>query len=156
MIYVFDTNIFIIIGHYYPNQFPSFWERLKKYINEEKITSTREVLNELKNRNEKEFMVEFINDYKHIFTIPTSGELSFVSEIFKIPHYQQIVHEKQRLKGTPVADPFVIAAAKVKSGCVVTQESFKENAARIPNICNHFGIDCIDMEEFMHREQWTF
>ena len=46
--------------------------------------------------------------------------------------------QQERLKGKPVADPFVIAKAK------------------IPNVCNHFGILCINLDGFMEKENWTF
>jgi len=64
--------------------------------------------------------------------------------------------KKERLQGNPVADPFVIAKAKVLNGCVVTQEKYKENAAKIPNVCKHFEILCIDLEKFMENENWKF
>ena len=37
--------------------------------------------------------------------------------------------------GTPVADPFIIAKAKANGLSVVTQEVYRENAHKIPNIC---------------------
>ncbi|MCZ6821218.1 MAG: DUF4411 family protein [Calditrichaeota bacterium] len=63
---------------------------------------------------------------------------------------------KQRLKGTPVADPFVIASARIRQACVVTEEGKKKNAARIPNVCEYFGVDCTNLEGFMERERWRF
>lgn len=42
---------------------------------------------------------------------------------------------------------------------ISTREVFNElqpNAAKIPNVCAHFKIPCIDLEEFMHRQGWTF
>ena len=55
-----------------------------------------------------------------------------------------------------MADPFVIARAKILSGCVVTEEKFKEGAAKIPNICKHFNIECIELKDFMVRQEWQF
>ena len=60
------------------------------------------------------------------------------------------------LKGLPVADPFVIAAAKVHGGCVITDESFKKGAARIPTICTEFEVECINIEQFLNRENLKF
>jgi hypothetical protein len=79
-----------------------------------------------------------------------------VAEIFRISHFQGLIGQKQRLKGDPVADPFVIACAKVRGGSVVTEEQFKPNAAKIPNVCQHFNVPCIDLEEFMHQQKWSF
>ena len=44
----------------------------------------------------------------------------------------------------------------VEGRTVVTMESLKPNAARIPNICEHFGVRCMDLEEFMEAEGWKF
>jgi hypothetical protein len=82
--------------------------------------------------------------------------LAFVAEIFSVPHFQQLVSEQQRLKGVPVADPFVIAMAKIRCGCVVTEEVKKPGAARIPNVCEHFGIACCNIEAFMEAKEWQF
>lgn len=100
-----------------------------------------------------------------MFSTPTGAELLFVAEIFRIRHFQGLIGAQQRLKGTPVADPFVIACAKVNQATVVTEEGWqrggkslvlKPNAAKIPNVCAHFKIPCIDLEEFMHQQGWTF
>ncbi len=71
-------------------------------------------------------------------------------------HFQAMVRKQERLKGKHVADPFVIARAKVFNACVVTQEKKTDKAAKIPNVCDHFGIDCINIEGFMEKENWTF
>ena len=71
-------------------------------------------------------------------------------------HFQSMIRRQERLQGKPVADPFVIARAKVSGAWVVTQEKNIENAAKIPNVCDHFGISCINLEGFMEKENWTF
>jgi hypothetical protein len=100
-----------------------------------------------------------------MISTPTGAELLFVAEIFKIRHFQGLIGAQQRLKGTPVADPFVIACARINQATVVTEEGWqhagkslalKPNAAKIPNVCAHFKIPCIDLEEFMHQQGWTF
>lgn len=60
------------------------------------------------------------------------------------------------MQGKPVADPFVIAKAKVVEGIVVTQEEYKPNAAKIPNICEELAVSCVNVEGFMEKEQWRF
>jgi len=93
---------------------------------------------------------------KELFTTPSVPELQFVAEIFRIPHFQTLIGEKQRLVGTPVADPFVIACAKIRCGAVVTEERRKPNAAKIPNVCEHFSVPCMNLEEFMQKQSWSF
>lgn len=77
-------------------------------------------------------------------------------QILAIRHFQTLIGGKELLKGTPVADPFVIAAARIKKGSVVTQEKRKPNAAKVPNICDHFQIPCVDLGEFMEQQGWSF
>jgi hypothetical protein len=40
---------------------------------------------------------------------PTGQEMEHVAEIFKVPHFRQLIGQKQQLKGLPVADPFLVA-----------------------------------------------
>ena len=63
---------------------------------------------------------------------------------------------QSRLTGIPCTDPFVIAKAKFVDGCVATEEKQKKNAAKIPNVCERFEIDCTNLQGFMEREGWTF
>lgn len=156
MVYIFDTNSFIVISHYFPERFPTFWKQLDDYILGGRILSVREVFNELNNNSSKPHLLEWMKKNKDIFLIPSHSEMTFVNSIFQVPHFQYLVSAKQRLKGTPVADPFVIASAKIKGACVVTEEYKKKNAARIPNICDHFEIDCTNIEGFMRMESWEF
>ncbi len=156
MIYIFDTNSFIVLGHYFPDRFPSFWERFNAAIAEGDIVSVREVFKELEGRGNRPHLQKWIESNKEIFLIPSPEEMKFVGEIFKVPHFRDLVTQKQRLKGTPVADPFVIAAAKIRNGWVVTEEEKKENAAKIPNVCEHFGIECTNLEGFMALQKWMF
>ena len=47
-------------------------------------------------------------------------------------------------------------AQAVRSGTVVTLERAKPNAAKIPNVCAHFGVPCLDFEGFLHENGWSF
>lgn len=156
MVYVFDTSSFIVIGHYYPEQFPSFWDKFNWAVDTGKIISAREVFRELDQEASVDHLADWIKRHKNIFTIPDTAATQFVSTIFSIPHFQALVNEKNRLAGRPCADPFVIALAKVIKGCVVTEEKEKPNAAKIPNVCRHFGVDCTNLQGFMERESWSF
>ena len=82
--------------------------------------------------------------------------MQFISAIFSIQHFQTLVRVQSRLEGHPCADPFIIAKAEFIDGCVVTEETLKPNAAKIPNVCERFEIDCTNLQGFMEREGWTF
>lgn len=156
MIYVFDTSSFIVIGHYFPNSFPTFWEQFDAAVADGRIVSVREVLNELKRGDSPAHLASWVSSNKGIFLTPTEEETQVVADIFSVSHFRQIVTARQLLRGTPVADPFLVASAKAKGGCVVTQEKVKKNAARIPNVCDHLGVRWTDLEGFMEAEHWRF
>ncbi len=154
-LYVFDTCSIRVLGNYYPQRFPSFWENFDRAIEAGLVVSTREVYRELQVQASG-WLLDWIKEHRDLFRTPGQREQEFVAEIFRVPHFRTLVGQEQLLKGNPVADPFVIAAAKVQGGCVVTQEVNKPNAAKIPNICNHFGIPCCNMEGFLEQNGWTF
>lgn len=156
MVYVFDSSSFIVIGHYFPDNFPSFWQRFDYAISERQIVSVREAYLELDTRATRQHLLDWVNRNKEIFLVPSPEETQFVAEIFSVRHFQQLINEKHRLTASPVADPFIVASAKVRNACVVTEESFKKNSARIPNVCDHYGIEWVTIQGFMDKEQWRF
>lgn len=156
MFYVFDTNSFIVMGHYYPQQFPSFWNKFDQAVNVGKIISVREVFRELDREASAPHLSHWVEHHRSIFTTPNAAATQFVGTIFSVPHFQALVSEKNRLAGRPCADPFIIAWAKVTNSCVVTEEKERPNAPKIPNVCRHFGVDCTNLQGFMEREGWSF
>ena len=154
--FVFDTGSFIVLGHYYPAQFPSFWEQFNGSVKTGLVVSCREVHRELTGHGSSAHLQAWIKTNKHIFHPPDPQESAFVAQVFAVPHFGQLVTQKQQLKGSPVADPFVIASAKIRNATVVTEELFKPNAAKIPNVCSHFGVPCMTLEKFLQTQNWTF
>ena len=155
MAYVFDTNSFRVLGNYYPGQFPTFWSQFNQAVTDGKIISVKEVHRELESQVQPP-LSDWIEDRKGIFIPPIATETRFITDIFSIQHFQTLVSVQSRLTGIPCADPFVIAKAKFIDGCVVTEEKLKQNAAKIPNVCERFEIDCTNLQGFMEREGWTF
>lgn len=84
------------------------------------------------------------------------SKLEAVRAILAIRAFQQLIGKKQRLRGWPVADPFLIARAMVTGAVVVTEEKRKGNAAKIPNVCEHFNVDYMTLEDLMAEEGWQF
>lgn len=156
MKYIFDSGPLIdMFRHYYPERFPSLWEKFDALVSKGEIISVREVCNEIEDKEDA--LAHWAKDQKDILFLPsTVDELRFVSNIFEIRHFQAMIRKQEQFQGKPVADPFVIARAKISNCSVVTTEIFKDNAAKIPNVCKHFSIPCINLEEFMEKESWTF
>ena len=155
MIYVFDTNSLSELNAYYPDIFKSLWNQLDELVAAGEVISTREVYSEL-NRSGLEHAIKWAAANPGLFTVPSVKETAFVATIFKVPHFQMLIDQKAQLRGTPVADPFVIACAYAHQGTVVTQEKLKPNAAKIPNVCAHFKVPCIDLKGFMVAHSWSF
>lgn len=154
--YVFDTMVLSQqFRFYYRLRFPTLWAKFETMVFEERITSTREVRRELENSNDLSILKD-IKKYIELFPIPTHMEESFVGKIFVVPHFRHNIPQKTLLKGGRNADPWLIARAATIDGIVVTNEKFRDHAAGIPNICEHFDIKYLSFEDFMEKENWTF
>lgn len=155
MIYVFDTNSFSELNAYYPDIFKSFWDKFNAMVAAGAVTSTREVKTEL-NRSGLAHIMDWAKANGEVFTTPNGQETAFVGKILTVKHFQALIDTKAIQRGTPVADPFVIARAHICKGTVITQEKLKPNAAKIPNVCEHFKISCTDLQGFMRAQKWSF
>ena len=81
---------------------------------------------------------------------------AFVGQIYSVAHFQANIEKQKLFKGGRNADAFIVARAFAVGGTVVTMERLKANAAKVPNICEHFKIPYLDLEGFMEREGWEF
>ncbi len=154
--YVFDTSpLSTLFKNYYRRRFPSLWERFDALVGRGMIVSTREVRRECLD-GPVEGLREWAGAQEEFFAIPNAAEGAFVAKTYSVPHFQQNIEQRKLLKGGRNADPFVIAKAAVEGRYVVTIEEYKPNGAKIPNICRHFGVDCLSLEEFMEQEGWSF
>jgi len=157
MPYVIDSNSIAALSHYYPKRFPTFWALFDAAVDSAEVISVREVSNELDNHTFLQpWLAEWLKQHKSMFRIPSAEETEFVGEIFKVKNFQSLVGEKQTLRGSPVADPFVIACAKVAGRIVITQEVKKDGGAKIPNVCDHFKIGWTNLEGFLADKDWEF
>ncbi len=155
--YVFDSNVFIdLFNNYYESRFPTLWENFYELVLSGKVISVREVKNELESYFPNDRLKEWVTENKQLFELPNEVEISYVKDIFKVEHFRSLIETKKILKGKPVADPFLIVKAKVIGGYVVTQEKYKENSAKIPNICEYLEVPVINLEGFMENENWKF
>jgi len=131
------------------------WEKFDALVDEERLVSVREVFNEISSTEDS--LATWAKEQKDkLFSASTPEELKFVSKIFQVDHFQAMIRKQEILQGKPVADPFVIARAKISDACVITEEKNTANAARIPNVCDHFGISCDNLKGFMEKENWIF
>ncbi len=112
MKYVFDSDSLInLFRHYYPERFPTLWEQFDALVSGGELISVREVFNEI--GSSEDSLGTWAKEQKNILFLETTvEEFKFVAEIFQVRHFQAMIRKQERLKGMPVADPFVIARAK--------------------------------------------
>lgn len=94
--------------------------------------------------------------HAELFVVPNATEDAFVASIYAVPHFQANIEKQKLIRGGRNADPFLIARAACNGGTVLTMEQVKVNGAKIPNICNHFSVACVDLRGFMEKENWMF
>jgi Domain of unknown function (DUF4411) len=155
-IYVIDSDSLITLGQFYPSRFPTLWSHIELLANQGRLISVKECREEVENYYKTDHIKVWAKDHSSIFLPATPEEGMFVAEIFKIAHFRQLISQKAALQGKHVADPFLIASAKIRNATVVTQEELKPNAAKIPNVCKHFGISYINLEQMMEKENLSF
>ena len=136
MVYLFDTSSFIVLGHYYKDQFPSLWKNIDSQVKANKIISVKEVFNEIESYGPESELKAWVKENKKNFQPMSKDESLIISDIFReYPNFQKMVSKKARLQGKPVADPFIVSKAIQIKGTVVSEESFQKNGIKIPNLC---------------------
>jgi hypothetical protein len=150
--YIFDKNVFISLGHYYPGRFPTIWGRIGELVDNGKLRSVREVRREIETNCPFKYIAQWVQDHSYIFMMPTEAELMIVRDIFRSEQYRGLVRRQNIIRGLPVADPFIVAAGKFYEALVVTQELLLSGAARIPTLCQKLEVRCTDLEGFLEEE----
>ncbi len=156
MTHFLDTNSFRVLESYYPERFPSFWRAFDEAADSGLIASVAEVRKEIERGAAAPHILEWVDKNPKFFCAPTEGELEAVSKIFQVTHFQGMVGTKPLLDGTPVADPFLVAAAMVTPGSVITEERYRPHSAKIPTVCEHFDVPCTTLEGMLASLKWSF
>jgi hypothetical protein len=146
----------MVLENYYPDRFPTFWKHLTALADANRLQSVSEVWKELDHQNTREFLLDWAKARQRLFSTPAPPESTFVAGIFAVTRFQALVKPKHRLKGSPVADPWVIARAAHLGATVVTEESTDLNLVRIPAVCAHFNVPCMNVEGLMAKEGWRY
>lgn len=156
MSYVFDNGPFSsLFRNFFRSVFPTLWDNFDQLVAGGEIVSVREALREIED-GPLPTLTEWARSNTHVFALPTPQETTFITRIYRVAHFHQNIEQQKLLKGGRMADPFVIAKAAVLNRTVVTTELFKPHAAKIPNICHHFGVPCMTLQEFMEAQGWRF
>ncbi len=121
--------------------FSNIWETLDKLVEEGRLISSKEILDELKDDD----IEEWGKNHKEAFLSLSKEIQEKVTEI--LGQYPNMI--KITTKGNSNGDPFLIATAIVEGGVIVTNE--KKNGDKIPVVCEKMGIEYTDLNGFLNE-----
>lgn len=147
MIFFLDSSVFIEgrKNYYAPDICSAFWRWLSAECSSNpNIRSIQDVLDELKAGNDDLPMWVQTRLPKDFF-MPTTRDVDIVNERRRM---QDALECRTDLKSAKLrnflakADLWLIAAAKIKDGCVVTNERAKpgQGSIKIPSVAEYFGV----------------
>lgn len=158
MAYLLDTNVFIQAWNlgYKWDRCSEFWHWLVQKNEENIIYSIKEVLNEIKRKDDE--LARWVEGINGNFFIEVNSnvesKLKDIDNWIKAQNYAGAAVDALK-KG---AGSFLVAhALSVQDGFkVVTLEKRSNSKSKIPNVCDSFNIDCIMTDEMLRRERAPF
>ena len=158
-IYIIDASSLIEIESLVLKDFflPLF-RSLENLIRNGSLISHEEVLTELKRKDGTEGDIfKWANKQNGLFVKTNASQWSKAKEIIK--SFRNLIDPGKRNN----ADPFIISLALIKEGqqklfqpkyTIVTEEVARNNANKpmIPDVCNHYKIECLNLNGFLKKE----
>lgn len=152
MKYLFDSDILINSNRYVPRKrFGSFWDKIEEYIESDEIGILKIVRNEIEKGTDD--LYNWLSRFPATKFINEKAEeevLLIVKDI--VNKYPDLVNP---LNTGDQADPYLVAYAKVRNLSVITYES-PRSPKKIPEICKTMGVNCMNLEEFLEKENLSF
>ena len=149
--YSFDSSALISIDQRPAATAPAFWAALSAMAADGRAIIIGLVLDELSAKPDEVFRR----------TAALRGTLAFVpSSAFRTSLLAGSLDEvkadfprmSRRRRGRERADAWIVAHARTTPGTIVVTEESTYKPNNIPAACRHYGIECINLEEFLRRE----
>lgn len=163
-VYVIDTSSFIRIKpeDYPPDIYATQWTNMGRLVKEHRLISSKIVFGELEEKNDN--ICIWANQNKTMFKEITPQQTELVKQIINTDDFAALFDASA--KGGQ-SDPFIIAMALEeeeqttldsleRKKIVVTEETLRGNRIRIPFVCNHYGIEYINIFDLFRREKWVW
>lgn len=154
MNYCIDTSALLDAWvRWYPvESFPTLWRRVENLIEEDRLISSEEVLQELA-RKEGDSLHVWAANYSAVF-LPLDMAIQ-QSATSIIASHSRLVDGRT---GKSFADPWVIATAQVHGCAVITGEKAtgKLERPKIPDVCKDLQIPCMSFTDLIRKERWRF
>ncbi|MDE5602486.1 MAG: DUF4411 family protein [Helicobacter sp.] len=159
--YLLDTNFFLDSSlRYYQNDFFSdFWKWLRYAAQNSSIKTIKKVKEELDRK--KDFISKFIKEMSRNF---------FIDDREYLKKYGEVILTSQKMDFNPAAkekfaeehraDTWLLAVALADDFIIVSNEKISDKKEKknikIPRMCNELKIQCIDIFEFIKRQELEF
>ncbi|MCP5410129.1 MAG: DUF4411 family protein [Chromatiaceae bacterium] len=152
--YSIDTSALLHgwVRAYPPSIFPALWDRLEELISNGQLIASKEVLNELKRKDDDLF--EWCSNREEMFVEIDDNIQVHMAHI--MGKYQKLVDTS---KGKSGADPFVIALAMTHNPPFAVVSEEKGGSAKnpkIPYVCREEDILCITLLQLIQKQGWKF
>jgi hypothetical protein len=150
--YCIDTSALIDLWRrlYPPDIFPSLWKEIDKLYAQGELIAPREVLKELEQKDDE--LLKWASKHRKMFKKLDYDQVNKVRNI--LSRFQNLVDVNKTI---PEADPFVIALALSKGWTLITSEKLGSSGhPKIPDVCTHYGVKCINLIEFFREQKWEF
>lgn len=143
-IYVIDACALIDAAKNYPlgkKTFQGIWEKIGELFEEEKLVSSSEIFDEIKDKD----ISEWLKPYKSNFLPLDKGIQERTKDVLK--QFPNMININKNKKSSSNGDPFLVATAIEKQGVIVTNEKNAQN--KIPAVSKHFSIESINLIQFI-------
>ena len=150
--YVMDTSFFLDLwkendGAFPKHIFVGIWEALGRGIASGHVVAPNSVREELRDTNDSR-LKEWVSDHAQMFFSFDEAQLVSVIEIVrKFPGYAR--------EARNLADPQVVALARVRGLAVLTSErraDFLGKNPKMPNVCEAFDVGWHDVRSYCTTE----
>jgi hypothetical protein len=151
-VYCIDSSSLIACERNYPiDIFPGVWAGFDTLVTTGRLISHEEVWLEFSKK--PGFLVTWAARWKaQLCVVADPAQVVAVRQIamdFPLANYTTIDEHR--------ADPWMVALARTRSCCVVSQErGVSAPYPKIPQMCQAYGIDHKPIFELMRAERWTF
>jgi hypothetical protein len=138
------------VRYYSPDVFPSLWKQMEAAAADGTIVAVQDVLLELERQDDDVFAWA----KRHVTFVQLEDAIqASATEI--LARFPQLVNTR---RSRSVADPFVIALARVQGLTVVTAEraSGSPQKPRIPDVCAGVGVKCMPLLGMFKELGWQF
>ncbi len=152
MNYSIDTSALLDgwVRWYPPDVFPSVWKRFDQLIEAGSAVASDEVLRELSRRDDEIHV--WCKQRPKLF-VPLDDEIQYAT-LEVLNQFPRMVDQRP---GKNFGDPFVVALAKARKLTVVTGEiGGTQDRPKIPFVCQHFGIPCINLVQLLREIEAQF